>query len=492
MQLREYQSDTIEKLRDGFRAGHKRQILSASTGAGKSVIMLEMVRAALEKGTRSIFICERRNLVDQFSTHLEREGIDHGIMMAGSFRFRPQELVQIASAQTLERMEAWPDFTLAFVDEIHASMRKSIIQMFDTRPGLRVVGATATPFHPLLPKYFSNVVSAPSMEQLVDMGFLVPYRVFVAKEVDTRGVHVVAGEWQKDELEDRGRKIVGDIVADYLRLSNDVFGRKSKAICFSCGIAHGTELEQSFQAAGINAVQLASGVDEQYKSDALREFAKPDSSIDMLISVDMLSRGFDQTDIEHVILSRPLKKSFSQHIQQIGRGARSHEGKSLCVVQDHTNNFLRFRDEWEKFFSEGVTELSSEVDKKPKKEPTELEKKQAKCPVCGALWPGSSDTCLNCGHTREKRNSVTEVPGEMLELSGSKSEKYDSATKEAWYRQLLGYARTQGKKDGWAWYQYQAKFGVKPPWRKEIEIPSYEVIQWIRSRNIAWAKRNGA
>jgi len=82
LKLRPYQTDAIDGLRSGFRAGHVRQILSASTGAGKSVIMLEMVRAAVEKGSRTIFIVERRNLAEQFSAHLDRAGIEHGILMA--------------------------------------------------------------------------------------------------------------------------------------------------------------------------------------------------------------------------------------------------------------------------------------------------------------------------------------------------------------------------------------------------------------------------
>ena len=56
------------------------------------------------------------------------------------------------------------------------------------------------------------------------------------KEIDTLGVPVVAGEWKKDELEKRGQQIVGDIVTDYVRISQEVFGGYRKTICFSCGL----------------------------------------------------------------------------------------------------------------------------------------------------------------------------------------------------------------------------------------------------------------
>jgi len=492
MQLRQYQNDAIDGLRDGFRDGHKRQILSASTGSGKSIVMREMVQAAVNKGSRCIFICERRNLVDQFSAHLDAADIDHGVMMADHWRWRPDSQVQVASAQTLERMDRFPDFDVAFIDEVHASMRKSIMRMLDNRPNIKVVGATATPFHAMLPKYFSNVVSAPPMAELVKMGNLVPFRVFVAQPINTDGVKVVAGEWQKDQLEERGRQIVGDIVADYIRLSHQVFGRNSKAICFSCGIAHGEELVKNFQESGINAVQLASGVDEDYKSDVLQEFSKPDSGIDVLISVDMLSRGFDQTDIEHVILARPLKKSFSQHVQMIGRGARAHEGKTLCVIQDHAFNWLRFAEQWEDFYHNGVQSLGDDIDKKPKKEPTKKEKEVAKCPKCSAFWPAGSDTCSNCGFVRQKRNMVENAPGELVELTGKAPEKHSSEYKEQWYQGLIAILRNRGKNENRAYHLYKQKFGVNPPWKKEagstITKPAMDAFGYLQRSNIAYAK----
>lgn len=492
LEQREYQDRSIEALRQNWRDGHIRQVLAAPTGAGKSVMMLQMIQLAVAKGKRCMFVCERRNLVEQFSRHLDAHDIDHGILMANHWRHNPEALVQVASAQTLERMELWPAIDFVFLDELHVLMRKSIVNMLETRPLLRVVGATATPFNPLIPKYFTAVVSVISMRELVEQGNLVPFRVFVAHEIDTNGVKTVAGEWQKDELEKRGQQIVGDIVGDYLKLSMDVFGGFRKTICFSCGIAHGAELVQRFADAGVNAVQLASGVDDEYKADVLAEFAKPGSGIDMLISVDMLARGYDQTDIEHVILARPLKKSFSQHVQMVGRGARSHEDKQKCVVQDHTGNWVRFLGDWNDLYENGVQELTGAEDKKPRKEPSQKDKEAAKCPKCGCIWPGNADVCTHCGHVRQRKNDAISLPGEMLELSATKAEKFSSETKERWYREMLGYCRKHGKKEGCAFFWYEHKFGVKPAWKKVATEPAHEVSQYCLSRLIAFAKRKTA
>lgn len=492
---RPYQIDSIESLRQGFRDQHTRQVLAAPTGSGKSVIMRDMIKKAIAKGSRIMFICERRILIDQFSKHLDSEGIDHGIMMAKHWRFKPQELVQIATAQTLEKMELWPAFDICFIDEIHACMRKSIKQLMKSRPNLRVIGASATPFHPELGNYFSRVTSVISMEELVRQQYLVPFRVFVAHEIDTRGVKVVAGKWQKDELEKRGQQIVGDVVADYVRISNEVFRGYRKTICFSCGIAHGADLAAKFQEAGINAVQINSNDEDEYRAEVLAEFAKPDSDIKVVISVAILSRGFDQTDVEHVILARPLKKSFSEHVQMVGRGARSHPDKErldkqFCVIQDNSGNWLRFQESWDELYSHGVNELGAGLDKKSRKEPTDQEKEASKCPHCGALWPANANICPHCGFVRARRNDVTTVAGEMNELTlDANKEKYSAEFKEDFYAQLIGWTIESGKKPGMAFFKYQEKFGVQPPtWKPAAKTPGPAVRNWIRSRNIAWAK----
>ena len=490
--LRDYQEVAKNELRDGFKKGHVRQILCASTGSGKSIIAASMILNAIEKGSKVLFIVERRILADQFSAHLDKFLVPHGVIMAKHWRWQPHQQVQIASAQTIERMESLPAFDLCIIDEVHACMRASVMNMMETRPHMKTIGLTASPFNAKIPKYFTNVTSVTTMKQLVSDGHLVPFRVFVAHEIDTKGLKVVAGEWQKDELEKRGQQIVGDVVSDYIRISNEVYGGYRKTICFSCGIAHGADLAQKFQDSGINAVQISSEDDDEYKAEVLREFAKPDTDIKVVISVAILSRGFDQSDVDHVILARPLKKSFSEHVQMIGRGARPHEGKLFATLQDHSGNFLRFKDDWDTLYNDGVTELGEGQDAKSRKEPSEKEKKEAKCPKCSVVWAGG-DVCLNCGHVRERRSDVVAVPGEMSELGDTaKSEKFTSEFKEAWYQSMLGHLRDKGKNENRAYHLYKERFGVAPAWKKEYLPATPEVIGYLKKADIAYSFKRKA
>ena len=493
-ELRPYQLDSVESLRKGIADGHKRQVLAASTGAGKSIIAMHLIKQCLEKEKRVMFLCDRRVLVGQFSQHLYSEGISHGVVMAGNSK-RMYEKVQVASVQTLEKMDGWPQVDLIICDEIHAVMRKSLMDMMKALPDMKIIGLTATPFNPKLKDYFTSVTNVITMGELVEQGFLVPFRVFASTEIDTKGVKIKStGEWDNKQLEERGLRIVGDVVADYIKIYTQVWGEPRKTICFSAGVAHGAELVKRFAEHGLNFVQISYLDDDDYKAAVLKEFAKPDTDILGVISTDILTRGFDQPDVEHVIIAKPLRKSFSQHVQMVGRGARIHDGKGFAVIQDNAGNWLRFRDSFDELYHDGVKTLDNDADKKARKEPTEKEKTRASCPKCKTIWPTmKTDICPTCGFVRERKNKMEAVAGEVVELSPAerkKQEKHTAEYKASWYAQLRQMAKAKGYADGWAYHKYREKFGVYPSMAKpEPQAVGFEVYNWVTSQNIRYSKK---
>jgi len=56
---------------------------------------------------------------------------------------------------------------------------------------------------------------------------------------------------------------------------------------------------------------------------------------------------------------------------------------------------------------------------------------------------------------------------------------------------LTHIALERGYKAGWAAHKYKEKFGHWPPAKTAPIPPSPEVLSWVRSRNIAWAKAKG-
>lgn len=456
LNLRSYQEQTLNALREGFAKGKRAQILYAPTGAGKTEMAIELMRATKAKGNKAAMLLDRIVLCDQTSKRLEKYKIDHGVMQAGHWRYRPYEPLQVCSAQTLEKRGSFPGLNLLIVDEAHQT-REQTIEFIKNNPEIRVIGLTATPFTKGLGKVYDNVVSTVTTKELVEQNILVPLRVFIAKEIDMAGAKKVAGEWSQQEASTRGMKITGDVVAEWVKKTHEIFGRPRKTIVFASGVDHGAHLANKFQEQGFNFICISYKDDDEWKKQVIEDFSKPDTKIVGLIATDILTKGFDVPDVMIGVSARPFSKSLSSHIQQMGRVMRGCEGKEFAIWLDHSGNYLRFREDWDEVFEEGVDKLD-EGKEKPKKEPTERLKEASKCPVCSALWPSNSDTCYNCGHVRERKNKVIAVDGEMVELSGSASRE----SKQSFWNQMIWLQRYQGWSKGRAAHTYKDKFGVWP------------------------------
>jgi superfamily II DNA or RNA helicase len=456
LNLRSYQEQTLIALREGFAKGKRAQILYAPTGAGKTEMAIELMRATKAKGNKAAMLLDRVVLCDQTSRRLEKYSIDHGVMQAGHWRYRPYENIQVCSAQTLERRGSFPGLNLLIVDEAHQT-REQTIEFIKNNPDIRVIGLTATPFTKGLGKVYDNVVSTVTTKQLVEQNILVPLRVFIAKEIDMAGAKKVAGEWSQAEASERGMKITGDVVAEWIKKTHEVFGQPRKTIVFGSGVDHGTHLARKFQEQGYNFICISYKDDDEWKKQVIEDFSKPDTKINGLIATDILTKGFDVPDVMIGVSARPFSKSLSSHIQQMGRVMRGYEGKEFAIWLDHSGNYLRFRDDWDEVFEQGVDRLD-EGKEKPKREPSDKVKEASKCPVCSALWPSRSDTCYNCGHVRERNNKVFAVEGEMVELAGMSSRE----SKQQFWNQMVWLQRYQGWSKGRASHTYKDKFGVWP------------------------------
>lgn len=478
--LRDYQNKAIELLRKGFAEGHRAQILYLGAGGGKTEISIAMLDAAKKKGRKAAMVLDRVILCDQTSQRLDKYKIDHGVMQSGHWRYRPYENLQVCSAQTLEKRGEFPGLNLLVVDECHAKRRQTI-EFIKNNPHIKVVGLSASPFTKGLGSTYTNVVSPITTKELVDQGSLVPLRVFVAKEIDMTGAKKIAGEWSEKEATKRGMQITGDIVVEWIKKTHEIFGKPEKTVVFCSGVEHGADLAKQFSAQGYNFISISYKDDGDFKRDVINDFAKPDTEIVGLIACDVLTKGFDNPGVKIAVSARPFSKSFSSHVQQMGRVMRSSPGKFFGVWLDHAGNYLRFQEDWDEVYSEGVHTLDDGKEK-AKKEKTEGEKEAAKCPKCGAMWPSRSDTCLHCGHTRQRKNMVDSVPGEMEELTGSKSRE----EKQDWWSMCQYKIQYSGWSAGRAAHTYKDKYGAWP--RGLIDVPKAPDIVFERAVKAALRK----
>lgn len=483
LELREHQMHVIDALREGFRKGHRTQLLYAPTGFGKTEAAIFLMKATKEKYNKAAIVLDRLVLVDQTSLRLSKYGLDHGVFQSGHWKYAPSALLQVCSAQTLERRDNVPKVNLLLIDECHIS-RKQTVDFIKSNPDTLVIGLTATPFTKGLGDVYKHVVCGATTQWLVENQWLCPLRVYIAKEIDMTGAKKVAGEWSQDVVTERGMQITGDIVEEWIKKTFEIFGKPEKTIVFCAGVAHGADLVEQFARKGFNFVSISYKDNDEFKKQAIDDFSKPDTEIHGLIATDILTRGFDVPDVKIGVSARPFSKSLSSHIQQMGRVMRAHPSKEFALWLDHSGNYLRFRDEWDEIYEEGVKRLDETVEK-AKKEPTEKEKKDSKCPACGFLWPKGADVCPACGHVRERRNQVFSTAGELIELGG----QVRKDDKQSFYSELLYYAAQRNYNPHWASHKFKEKFGT---WPRGLDQnprpPSMHTLKWIRHRNIAWAK----
>jgi len=483
LQLREHQTKVIEALREGFRLGHKTQLLYAPTGFGKTEVAIALMAAVKDKYKKAAMVLDRLVLVDQTSMRLSKYHLSHGVFQSGHWKFDPKERLQVCRAQTLERRDSFPEVDLLIIDECHIA-RKQTIEFIKKHPEIKVVGLTATPFTKGLGDVYEHVVCGATNEWLVQNQWLTPLKVYIAKEIDMTGAKKVAGEWAPDVVQERGMKITGDIVEEWIKKTHEIYGKPEKTIVFCAGVAHGADLVEQFARKGYNFVSISYKDDDQFKRDAIEDFAKPYTKIHGLIATDILTRGFDVADVKIGVSARPFSKSLSSHVQQMGRVMRSHPSKTFAVWLDHGGNYLRFMEDWDDLYEAGVQELDKKIEK-AKKEPTDLVKTESKCPVCGLLWSKGSEFCLGCGHVRRRKSQVESVAGEMQELKTGKT-KVD---RQGFFSELLFYAKERGYNPNWAAHKFKDKFGAWPRGLHEVPATySEETSRWIKSRAIAWAK----
>ncbi len=479
LELRDAQQKVLADVSAAWRAGHKRVVVSAACGFGKSEVATAILHAVYNNGKRGAFIADRRALVEQISERFDKYELPHGILMADHPRFSPSKQIQACSAQTLARRR-WPDVNLIVVDECHIlseTVKKKLAQK-----DCYAVGLSATAITKGLGKHFDAVVNAPTTNSLIDQGLLVPLRIFSCQEPDMKGVKVNGlGEWDEKETEKRALAVVGDVVNEYLQ-----HGEEKQFIGFAASINHAQELQRQFIAAGINVATYTADDKPEDRSDIVQEFKRPGSSIRGILSVEALTRGFDCPHVEILIMARPLRKAVHVFVQMLGRVMRTSPGKTHAKVLDHSGNVVRFWNEWNDLFENGVQELDDGKPKEKKKAEKKPEAEPIKCPTCRHVHK-PMPFCPACGHEYPKKQTVQHVPGTLKELIAGGHHRELSRDL---FPQVAGYVMQRREGDA-ARKMAQAIFKdmtgefARVRWEDVTPIePSREVLNRIRSAQI--------
>jgi superfamily II DNA or RNA helicase len=137
--LFDYQTKFVADFNQAVDSGIKHILGTSPTGSGKTVMATAVIKDAVAKYQRVLFIAHRDELITQAADKLRRFGdLAPGIIKAGRDKDqRPQPLVQVASVQTLharafrsKSMEL-PPAEILVIDEAHHSRARTYQQIID-------------------------------------------------------------------------------------------------------------------------------------------------------------------------------------------------------------------------------------------------------------------------------------------------------------------------------------------------------------------------
>jgi hypothetical protein len=122
------------------------------------------------------------------------------------------------------------------------------------------------------------------------------------------------------------------------------------------------------------------------------------------------------------------------------------------------------------------------------------EPKLRECPSCKTVM--AAPPCHACGWMPAPRRGQDRdfADGELGLVVGGKAQApvYDENTRVEFFQQLRAVQQMRDYKRGWAAHKFKDKFGHFPPWSyNDLPpiAPTDAVLSWVRSRNIAYAKR---
>lgn len=478
--LRPHQERALEALRRSLATGHRRPMLQAPTGFGKTLTAAHIIRRALDKGKGVAFTVPAINLVDQTVAAFEGEGIDCvGVMQGVHERTDRDQPVQVCSVQTLARRRRI-DVDLVLVDEAH-QLHREIFRWMKDCPQLPFLGLSATPWTRGLGRYYDDLIIAATTADLIRDGFLSSFLTFAPSEPDLASVRTIAGDFHEGELADAMDRpaITGDIVDTWLKR-----GENRPTFVFCVNRRHAQHVAETFVEVGVACEYMDGTTPREEREAIFRRFRSGETLI--ICNVGVLTIGVD-LDVRCIVDAKPTQSRIL-FVQTIGRGLRTAAGKDRLLILDHAGNHLRLgmvTDIGQNRLDDGSERLGARVAKERPKALPRL------CESCKAVLRPAAKVCPSCGAEVRATTGVAAVEGELVELGTRQGgpRAWAEWERRRFYAELLGMAESKGYAAGWAAHKFRERFRVWPEGYPRVAMePSLSTRNWIRSRQIAWAK----
>jgi superfamily II DNA or RNA helicase len=401
IELRPYQNDLIELLRKSIINGHKRLVLCAPTGSGKTIMFTYLISEHLKRGGRALVFTHRKELLKQAGSSFEKFGLTPEFINAGSTPDLTGPL-HVAMIETFDRRKDdltlfLQQKTLIIIDECHINNFTKIFEHINHNTV--VIGATATPYRkgadvPALSEFYTDIIQKVDTQDLVDLGYLsFPESFGVKIRMDKM---IQQGDDYDTTKYYSEHKMYEGVVSNWLRLTPN-----QKTILFASNVSSSKRVCEEFIMNGIECKHIEAKTPKNERESILEWFENTDDAV--LCNVGILTAGYDCPDIKTIILYRATT-SLPLFLQMVGRGSRTTDTKGKFTILDFGNNIHRLGF-WQ---DRRVWSLKKVESRKNEKEDAGFIKM---CKKCGAILPPSTTICPFCNSVikKEEREIVAEL-----------------------------------------------------------------------------------
>jgi superfamily II DNA or RNA helicase len=339
--LRPYQQkladDTIAEMLAGGAP-----CLVAPTGAGKTVILSEIVRYWRRRGYKVVLAAHRNEIIKQIAASVGKH-LKEPVGFYTASRVTQDRDVVVTMIPTLaRRKQAAASFAgrVLLLDEAHHCSSKSYQEIIRLMAPIAFAGATATPVTPTgagLGRHgITKLILGPQPKELMDSGALCKYRLFGAGDavVDTAGLRTIAGDYNKKDLEERVVQVSGDFLRDLLRFNPDL----KPTITVTVSIEHANQIAEEYSRRGVSARVVIGTCSQRERENAFEQFAN--GSLKVIVTVALIEEGVDIPAATCLQLIRPTK-SLRLWKQLIGRVLRPspQDPSKVALIIDHGNTW---------------------------------------------------------------------------------------------------------------------------------------------------------
>ncbi len=405
--LRDYQQKFKDDIYKTIKKGSKKILCYAPTGSGKTIVIASILADALSRNKKAILLTNREFIIDQTLDTMTKVQIDKeqvGIIKAGYQENRERPL-QIVGIQTQARRPLLNYADLLLIDECHTTCWFDTYKKLDEAfPNAIKMGFTASPWRrkfstEYFGQWFEKLVKGPSIQELIDQGYLSEVRYFGYEGVDIARLESECSNPNRtyeDFSEVRQQQLyIDSSVPSQIceEMQNRCSGRSG--IIFNAGVEQSQHQTELLLSQGIKAVHIDSDTPSRERRKIFDDLEK--GEIQCISSVGCLTEGFDVKSISFIVLARATR-SRALYIQMVGRGLRAFPDKKDCLVLDFGNNVNRIGEVTDSF-------------KIPLFPPKNLSFQSKICPRCSHEMPEFFNICPKCFYRFNDSHSSRDFDG---------------------------------------------------------------------------------